>query len=217
MYDYIFFDLDGTLTDSGEGIINGAIYALGKYSIQVKDRTDIHRFIGPPLTYSFEHFYGFSPEEALNAVKIYREYYAKKGIYENYVYDGVEKMLIDLKKVGKKLVVATSKPEFFAEKVLSYFNIRKYFDFVAGSLPDETRGSKAEVIKYALESCGISDMKNVLMVGDREHDVLGAKVFGIDTLGVLYGYGNEEEFKKAGAKFIVASPKEATEKILSFG
>lgn len=208
MYNTIFFDLDGTLTDPGIGITNSVAYALEKWNIKVSDRTELYKFIGPPLIDSFGKYYGFSEEECRKAVMYYREYFSTKGLYENEVYEGVVQLLTKLKEAGKKLVVATSKPDKFAVTILKHFDLYKYFDFVAGASMDETRTKKEEVIAYALESLGIKDVSEVVMVGDREHDVLGAKVFGMDSIGVLYGYGDREELGKAGATYIVGSVEE---------
>lgn len=201
-YDFIFFDLDGTLTDPGLGITNSVMHALKKYGIEVEDRTSLYKFIGPPLIDSFEKYFGFSHEEAVKSVDYYREYYKDKGIYENAVYDGVEELLKSLREKGKKIILATSKPEPFAKEILRHFDIEKYFLFAAGSTMSETRTNKAEVIEYALSECGITDKTAVVMVGDREHDIIGANKNGIDSIGVLFGYGSREELKTAGATYI---------------
>lgn len=203
MYKTVLFDLDGTLTDPGLGITNSVMYALEKFNIKVEDRTSLYKFIGPPLRESYEKYYGFSDEEISRAVSYYREYYTKKGIYENTLYDGIPEVLEQIKNSGRKVILATSKPEKFAEEILRYFQIERYFDFAAGSAMDETRVKKAEVIAYALEACGIGDLASTVMVGDREHDILGAKEVGLDSVGVLYGYGGREELESAGATYIV--------------
>lgn len=204
MYNTILFDLDGTLTDPGIGITNSVAYALAKWNIKVEDRRELYKFIGPPLLDSFAEYYGFSEEECQQAVVYYREYFRSNGIYENEVYPGVVEMLTELKNAGKKVVLATSKPEEFALIILKHFDLFKYFDFVAGATMDESRSKKADVIAYALESCGIgsADLKDVIMVGDRKHDVLGAKENNLDCIGVLFGYGDREELESAGAKYI---------------
>lgn len=201
-YQYILFDLDGTLTDPGIGITNSVMHALRKYGIEVADRTELYKFIGPPLIESFEKYYGFSHEEAVKSVDYYREYYRDKGIYENSVYDGIENLLAALYKEGKKIILATSKPELFAKQILRHFDLEKYFLFAAGSTMDETRTNKAEVIEYALSECGITDKSSVVMIGDREHDIIGANKNGIDSIGVLFGYGSREELEAAGATYI---------------
>lgn len=208
MYKYILFDLDGTLTDPGIGITNSVMYALEKFGIEVEDRASLYKFIGPPLLDSFQNFYGFTKEESELALKYYREYFRPKGLYENHVYDGVEDLLRELKAGGKKMIVATSKPEEFAVEILKHFNLYQYFDFVGGASMDEKRVKKSDVIAYALEKGDVTDLDAVVMIGDREHDVYGAKQIGVDSIGVLYGYGDYEELKQAGADYIVERPSE---------
>ena len=208
MYKYILFDLDGTLTDPGIGITNSVMYALKKFNIDVEDRATLYKFIGPPLLESFEKYYGFSKEESELALTYYREYFKPKGLYENEVYEGIEAVLTELKSRKKVLIVATSKPEAFAVEILQHFHLDRYFDFIAGATMDEKRTKKADVIAYALEQCKITDKASAIMIGDREHDVLGAKQVGLDSVGVLYGYGNYEELKNAGATYIVENPEE---------
>ncbi len=206
MYKYLLFDLDGTLTDSGLGITNSVMYALSKFNIDVCDRSLLYKFIGPPLKDSFERFYGFSDEQAELAVKYYRDYYIKQGIYENEVYDGIPDLLIRLKEKGKSIILATSKPEPFAADILRHFGLYGYFDFVAGATFDERRNKKADIIRYVLESFDITEKASAIMIGDRYYDITGAKENGLDSLGVLFGYGSYEELKKAGANFIAHSP-----------
>ncbi len=208
MYQTILFDLDGTLTDPGIGITNSVQYALKRYGIAVNDRTELYKFIGPPLIESFMCFYGFSREKAKEAVGVYREYYGEKGIFENRVYEGIPELLEGLKEAGCRLLVATSKPEFFAEKILRHYDLEKYFLFTAGSTMEKTRTRKSEVIRYALTSCGIKADDAVVMVGDREHDIIGAKEAGLSSIGVLFGYGTREELEQAGADHIAADTKE---------
>ncbi len=207
-YDIFFFDLDGTLTDSSLGITNSVIYALRKFGIEETDRKKLYSFIGPPLTVSFEKFCGFSKEQTAKAVEYYREYYRDRGIYENRVYDGMEEVLKELKNRGMSLVVATSKPEPFARQIIDHFHLARYFDYVAGMELNGGRGTKEEVIRYGLAACNITDKSRVLMVGDREHDVIGAKAAGIDCLGVLYGFGTREELIKAGADYLAETVEE---------
>lgn len=202
MYQTILFDLDGTLTDSGIGITNSVMYALEKFGIHVSDQAELYSFIGPPLVESFERYYGFDHQQAEQAVSYYREYFSRKGIYENRPYDGIKELLADLKDSGKVLLVATSKLEKFAGEVLMYFGLYDYFDAVAGSSLDGTRIKKGEIITYALDNAGAAGRESAIMVGDREHDILGAKEAGIDSLGVLYGYGSREELAMAGADFL---------------
>lgn len=202
MYQTILFDLDGTLTDPGLGITNSVMYALKKFNIEVEDRSSLYKFIGPPLRESYAKYYHLSDEEITRAVAYYREYFSVKGIYENVLYDGIAELLEQIKDSGRKVVLATSKPEEFAAEILRYFHIDHYFDFVAGSTMDGTRVRKADVITYAIESHGITDLSLAVMVGDREHDILGAGEIGLDSIGVLYGYGSREELENAGATYI---------------
>ena len=207
-YGVALFDLDGTLIDSGEGITNSVAYSLRKFGIEIKDKTELYRFIGPPLHESYENFYGFSKEKAKTAVEYYREYYREKGIFENQVYEGVEELLKTLYDAGKLLIVATSKPKLFAEQILNYLDLAKYFTYIAGANMDGTMTKKAEVIQYALTTADVSDFSKAVMIGDREHDILGAKAVGVDAIGVLFGYGDYEELKNAGADYIVKKAEE---------
>ena len=179
MYDILLFDLDGTLTDPAEGITNSVMHALGKWGIEVSDRRQLYRFIGPPLVDSFMKYYGFSREDAERSVEYYREYFRDRGLFENTVYPDTVETLDALKKMGKKLIVATSKPEAFAKRIMDHFDLAKYFTFIGGAEFTGPRTKKGAVIAYVLESCGITDKSRVLMVGDREHDVLGAKENGL--------------------------------------
>ena len=201
-YSIILFDLDGTITESGEGVTNSVIYALEKYGIKTEDRAELYRFIGPPLIDSFMKFYNFEYEKAVEAVAYYRENYQDKGIWENSVYEGIPQLLKDLNALGKRVLVATSKPEVFAKRILEKHDIAKYFEFIAGASMDETRSQKDEVIRYALETCNITDMSEIIMVGDTEFDIIGANKFGMDSVGVLFGYGTKEEMEKEGATYI---------------
>ena len=207
-YQYILFDLDGTLTDPKLGITKSVAYALKSYGIQVDDLDSLLKFIGPPLQESFVKYYGFSEEQGAEAVEKYREYFKPYGIYENKVYDGVENMLAELVKCGKKVILATSKPTVFANVILEYFHLDKYFTCAVGSELDGSRVKKGEVITEALRQAGVTDKSLAVMIGDREHDILGAKENGIDSIGVLYGYGDRAEHEAAGAGMIVESVEE---------
>lgn len=208
MYKNILFDLDGTLTDPMIGITNSVIHSLKYFGIVESDRTKLYKFIGPPLVESYMKFYGFDIDKANLAVDKYREYFSVTGLYENDMYKDVDKMLCELKARGKRLILATSKPEIFAVKILQYFDLYKYFDFVAGATMDSSRSKKADVIRYATQCCGITDLGETVMIGDREQDVFGAKSVGIDSVGVTYGYGDFSELKNAGATFIINSVSE---------
>ena len=202
MYKYVLFDLDGTLTNPEIGITNCVMYALGKFGIKVEDRKTLHPFIGPPLMYSFQEFYGLSEADSELAVKYYRERFSVKGLYENEVYEGIVELLETLKANGKTLVLATSKPEEYTIQILKHFHLYDYFDYIAGATMDGSRGEKADVIRYALEISGITNRFDAVMVGDRNYDVLGAKENGIDSVGVLYGFGDYSELVDAGANYI---------------
>ena len=205
MFTHIFFDLDGTLTDPAQGITNSFIHALKYFGREIPSYEELCNLIGPPLPYSFETILGFPKEKVMEAVAKYREYFATKGLYENSVYPGIPELLQTLKANGKHLVVATSKPEEYSIKIIDHFGLSKYFDFVCGSLMDESRSKKSEVIAYALQRCGLSDSdkERVLMIGDRHHDIEGAKQNGLKSCGVLFGYGSRTELEDAGADYIV--------------
>ena len=207
MRDLILFDLDGTLTDPAEGITNSVRYALRKHGITVNDPSALYPFIGPPLIDSFMRFYGFPKSEAVRAVDDYREYYADRGIWENKLYDGIPELLAALRNAGRTVCMATSKPEVFARKIAKHFQIDGYFHFIAGSLMDETRTKKADVISYALQSLGRTMPDGAIMVGDRSYDVLGAHEVGLNCIGVTYGYGSAEELTSAGADALADSPQ----------
>ncbi|MDW5564554.1 HAD family hydrolase [Streptococcus mutans] len=205
MYQTILFDLDGTLTNPALGITDSLAYALEKFNIEVSDKKDLYRFIGPPLQDSFEHFYQFSRADSLKAVAFYRDYFRYKGIYENEVYQGIPQLLEKLKMQGKKLLVATSKPEGFARQILKHFELFDYFDLVAGASMDGSRRLKGDVIAYGLAAEQISDRSSAVMIGDRKHDIIGARENNLETIAVLYGFGSQEELEKAGAKDMAAS------------
>ena len=200
-YKNIFLDLDGTLTDSGEGIMNSVAYSLRKFGIEETNREKLRTFIGPPLFASYIREYGFDHEKALLAVDYYREYFAPKGIYENRPYDGIPELLDALKKDGRKLYLATSKPEPYALEIVKHFGLWQYLDGLFGSTMTEERTKKEEVVAYALENTGI-DRRDVVMIGDRSHDIIGAKANGVASIGVLFGYGSREELEGAGADVI---------------
>lgn len=207
MKQYLLFDLDGTLTDPMVGITFSVQYALEKFGIHVRYLKELIPFIGPPLAESFQKFYGFSKEDAEKAIQYYREYYAPKGIFENEVYEGIPEMLAHLTEAGFTLLVATSKPTVFARKVLKHFGMEDYFSFVGGSELDGSRTKKAEVISYILKTCGI-EAKEAIMIGDRRHDIEGGKACGLESVGVLYGYGTEQELTEAGADHIIRTVAE---------
>lgn len=205
-FDILLFDLDGTLTDSQEGIFNCVEYALAAEKITVDDRASLRRFIGPPLVDSFMQFYGFDRERAEKATAKYRERYSVTGIFENRVYEGIPEALEMLKKSGKRLGVATSKPEIYAVRIIEKFGLARYFEVITGAELDGRRNSKAEVIAECLRRFGDPDKNTVLMIGDRKHDILGAKKCGIKSAGVRFGYADKDELENVGADFIFDTP-----------
>lgn len=206
-YDVLLFDLDGTLTASAEGIINGYIYALEKIAVPVPSREQLRMVVGPPLEYSFDTFFGLSKEQAREAIGYYRAYYADKGAFENRLYDGVPELLEKLKSAGKKLYLATTKAEKYAHIIPEHYGISGYFDFICGS-DQESRRDKASVIRCVLSAAGTNNPDRCIMIGDRKFDVLGAAQCGLGCIGVLYGYGDAQELQAAGAKHIVSTVEE---------
>lgn len=213
-FQYILFDLDGTLTDSAEGITKAVQYALKHFGIDVPNITDLNKFIGPPLKDSYKRFYGFDDDKAHDGLMKFREYYEDKGLFENRVYDGIEEVLKTLKENDKTLIVATSKPEVHAQKILDHFGLAKYFDFIGGADLAETRVKKGDVVKYSLEEAGVNDISKAVMIGDREHDIIGGKENNLKTIGVLYGFGDVIELTQARADYIAKDPKDILEILL---
>lgn len=205
-YKYLLFDLDGTLTDSCEGIYKSFEYALNFYGVEVDDLNTLKPVLGPPLKDSFMDMFGFDEKTADEAVAKYRERFSTVGLYENRVYDGVYDMLEALKKEGYFIALATSKPEKFARVILKHFELEKYFDFITGATIDGKISTKEDVIKHIIESLEISDVDEMLMIGDRKYDLIGAKIFGIDALGVLYGYGSKDELLENPSVLLAKSP-----------
>jgi len=202
-YKYILLDLDGTVTDSAEGVINSVAYSLEKLGFPVEDKSTLMKFIGPPLSESFRDFYNFDDETIDLGIQYYREYYTNTGIFENKLYDGIAHLLETLKNNGRKVILATSKPEVYAKRILDRFGVTKYFDLIAGSTLDAERNTKTDVLKYALKEAGIDDLSTAVMVGDRKHDIIGAHEVGLECIAILYGYGNRAEFEEYGAEFII--------------
>lgn len=214
MRDIILFDLDGTLTDPALGITNSILHALSKMGRELPERESLYRFIGPPLVPAYREFLGMTEEEANRALTLYREYFSVTGLFENTPYDGIGDALAQLKEAGCSLVLATSKPEMFAVRILEHFDLARYFTLICGASMDEKRNTKDAVIGYALEKLGNPDRARTVMVGDRHHDAEGAEVFGIPTVGVLWGYGSREELELAGAKAIVSDIPEMIRTLL---
>ena len=212
MLKYILFDLDGTLTNPKEGITKCVQYALKHFGIE-RECDELISFIGPPLKEKFIEYASLSEEDGVKAVEIYRERFAPIGIFENEIYDGIIYLLEELKKQGKTLAIATSKPTVYAEKIAEKYGIMPYLSCLVGSELDGRHTDKAEVVEIAMRKLGASS-KNTIMVGDREHDVIGARKNGIECIGVGYGYGGEDELLKSGALKIADTPYELL-KILS--
>lgn len=215
-YKIAIFDLDGTITDSGSGIINSIRYALEKYGLPVPEEKVLRTFIGPPLKEQFQAVCGLNEEESARMVDAYREYYTEKGIFENSVYSGVPEMLERLKESGARILMATAKPEKFARRIAEHFDFAKYFEFIGGACMDGRRTDKYEVIEYVIDQCGISEeeRKRAIMIGDRSHDMIGAGKAGLHSLGILYGYGDRGELEAADAEMIAETPEEVCELIL---
>ncbi len=200
MIKYALFDLDGTLTDPAEGITNSIMHALKKLGIEPPERSELLEFIGPPLIPMFKKRFGLDDNTAKLALKYYREYFAPTGVFENEIYSGIEELLCELCKKGTVILLATSKPEEFASQILEHFGIAKYFSAICGNTLAEARPTKSEVVAYVISLYPEISRENALMIGDRHHDVEGAAQNGLDTVGVLYGYGSRDEL--SGAKYI---------------
>lgn len=205
-YEWILFDLDGTISDPFLGLKYSLEYAFSKMRRETPSDDILRKFIGPPLVFSFMSFSKFTEEEAIIATKYYRERYKDVGIFENKLYDGIVDLLEYLKNKEKKISLATSKPEEYATIILKNFGIYKYFDFISANTLSESRPEKIDVIKYAIGSCDMN-LKKSIMVGDTKYDILAGKELGIDTIGVLYGYGSRKEFEESNCDFIIEDVK----------
>ncbi|WP_010650296.1 HAD family hydrolase [Oceanobacillus massiliensis] len=206
-YKILLFDLDGTISDPKEGITKSVQYALEKMNIFKADATKLEGFIGPPLQESFARYYGFDEEKTQRAIDLYRERFTDKGMFENELYPKIT-LLLERLQTQYTLVIATSKPTVFAERILQYFKIDSYFELIAGSNLNGTRTSKTDVIKYILGRYKECKPEEFVMIGDREHDILGAKNTGIDSIGVTYGYGSPEELRQSEPTYIVHNVNE---------
>jgi phosphoglycolate phosphatase len=211
-YEVIAFDLDGTLTDPEKGLIEGFIYAFKKMGVtDYGDRDSLRRFIGPSLYVVWQDEFGFNENTVTLAIDKFREYYNIYGWWDNKVYEGIHEMLAKLKEEGKTIILATSKPEDTAKRVLNLFDLTKYFDFIGGALRSTERDKKSDVINYVLYSLGVSDKYEVVLVGDRKFDAEGAALVGIDSVGVLWGHGSVEELDSAGFITVINDPSELLE------
>ena len=213
MYDTILFDLDGTLTDPGLGITNSVMHALRRMGYAVPPREELYKFIGPPLHQSFRVYFGMTEEQSFEAVEKYREYFSMGGLLENEVYEGIPELLTALEQAGKRLVLATSKPEKFARAIMAHFGLDKWVRDIAGATMDTSRSKKGDVIAYALKEFNV-DPATAVMVGDREHDIYGGRENGLPAVGVTFGYGDRPELEQAGAAAIADSPAQLLEILL---
>lgn len=214
-YKHILFDLDGTLTDPALGITNSVMYALKYYGFPIPEREKLFFFIGPPLIDSFEKHCGFDREKAVEAMGVYREYFGEKGILENEVYEGIPKLLEALVKTGKKLYLASSKPELYCVQILKHFDLLKYFTFVAANTMEEDRSEKSDIIDWLYENHPEVKEEGAIMVGDTEFDVIGAHAQGLPCIAVTYGYGNEKNVAANHPEFYANSVSELKEILLS--
>ena len=211
MIKLIAFDLDGTLTNPERGLIAGFSYAFDKWGIKYESRESLKQFIGPPLFEEWQKCFCLSPEESAELVRIFRVFYEVYGWWDNEIYEGVPELLRELKSRGKTIILATSKPEKFAKKILKLFKIDQFFDFIGGAASEKSRDKKSEVLEYSLENVGNPDREKCILVGDRVYDAEGAKALGIDSLGVLYGHGSREEIEGSGFNFIAKTVAEIAE------
>lgn len=214
-YQTIIFDLDGTLTDSQTGIINSLTYAFKQMGLPLPAQSQLKKFIGPPLSQSFQDFCGLNDIETQKTISYYRQYFADKGWKENQLLPGARELLAKLKQAGKILLVASSKPEVFVKQILDHFEIDSYFTVIAGASLDDSRSQKSAVIAHALKTAKIEELKGCVMVGDRKHDVEGAKVQGLPTIGLLLGFGSRQELEESGAIAIAENFQDLEEILLN--
>ncbi|WP_288885738.1 HAD hydrolase-like protein [uncultured Eubacterium sp.] len=215
MYNYVFFDLDGTLTQSEFGIINSVSFALEKLGVNVDNKETLKKFIGPPLAASFKDYYGMDEETIEKAIGLYRECYNGGEIFNAPLYEGIKETLEELKNHGIKMYVVTSKPTHMAKKIIEHFDISKYFEDVVGPDLKDRSYSKKELVEAAINKSSASpNLNEYIMIGDRCFDIDGAVGNNIDSIGVLYGYGNREELEQAGATYIIDFPKDIVKTVL---
>ena len=208
-YDVIAFDLDGTLSDPAKGLIQGFVYCFKKLGLPYDNQEELRKYIGPSLYEEWQEDFGFTPDEANDAIEVFREYYNIYGWWDNEIYDGIPEMLSALKKAGKKIVLATSKPLDTAKKVLALFGLTDYFDFIGGAVSHQN-DQKWQVLNWSLSSVGVDlndpeSLAKCILVGDRKYDAEGAQICGIDSMGVLYGHGTEEEIYSSGFTMYASS------------
>lgn len=208
-YDYVIFDFDGTVVDTGEGILKSLQYSFEQMGHEVPDLSDLKKFIGPPIHYSYVTFYGVSEDEVEEYIKKYRERYREIGIYECFVYDGVIETIKTLREKGVKIGIASSKPVKLIYDVMDYLKITEYFDAIVGTkFDDSNHPGKTDLVLESMKKLSDEDKKHTLMVGDRYFDIDGAAGAGVDSVGVTYGYGSRKEFKEHGATYIIDNAKE---------
>lgn len=214
--DLILFDLDGTLTDAGPGILNCLEYALQDQGIEYPDREGMRSYLGPPLAVTFANEFNMNSKQVTQAIDKYRERYHDIGLFENSVYPGIPELLTSLQAAGFRLATATSKPEYSATRILQHFELDQYFEFIGAAALDGSRDSKSLVIAHTLQNTNTHPTShNMIMIGDRHHDVQGARDHGIDTIGVLWGYGDRDELDEAGAINIAQNPVELRDLLLN--
>lgn len=213
-YDYILFDLDGTVTDSKPGIINCIRYALDSQGISYT-MSVLDKMVGPPFRVSMKEFFGLELEDIEELITLYRGKYENGGWRDCKVYDGVTDMLARLRSAGKKTAIATSKPLKFTNIMMDGLDMRKYFDFIGGASTDASKEAKSDVIRLVLDALKVTELDKVLMVGDRKYDIIGANEVGVDSVGVMWGYGGKEEFEQFGATYVVNTPKELADSVLN--
>ena len=215
LYDHVFFDFDGTIADTSEGIISALTQTLAHFGVKVDDSSFLRRFIGPPLGDAFCEHYGFSGEQAEKAVAYYRTLYGGGEMFKCRPYPGIYDCLAFLKGCGVTVCTATSKPELYTNKILAYHGMEYLFDHVYGADPENGRYKKRDVLEYALESSGLTNEKHrAVLIGDTKYDIIGAKEVGIDTVGVLYGFGTLADLVKYESDAIVRSAREISRHII---
>lgn len=217
-YDVIAFDLDGTLSDPAKGLIQGFVYCFKKLGLPYDNQEELRKYIGPSLYEEWQEDFGFTPQEANDAIEVFREYYNIYGWWDNELYDGIPEMLSALKKAGKKVVLATSKPLDTAKKVLALFGLTDYFDFIGGAVSHQN-DQKWQVLNWSLSSVGVDlndpdSLAKCILVGDRKYDAEGAQICGIDSMGVLYGHGTEEEIYASGFTLYASSVSDITKTLI---
>ena len=201
-YKYLFFDLDGTLNKSGEGIMRCAQHTLRHFGIEIEDLNTLLPFVGPPLEDSFRDLYHLDNTQVEEALDIYAQRYAQLGAYEAELYPGILNLLDELRKSGKTIIIATSKKITMTLKVTKHFGLDQYVDFIGARDDEGKRHTKADVIRYIIDQMQIKDLKDCVMIGDRKYDMIGAEETGMDAIGVLYGYGDREELEAHHATYI---------------